>query len=505
MAVRSCTIRPIAGGFTTIAKNTLAALAVAGGIGGGLPSASRAEGWESGTPRSVLVKSKGAPGSPNSVRVLSDRVAGQAGEGGLAPEPIQQDGLPIDQGYQGGQFEPSYQDDGVTVASPDQGVAPGVPYDGSYEDGQYQDGYGGEPGPSACGVPGCQGQCNACQSRAHGNPTWRFNSACEPEGLFQKLFGMCGKIEDEGLWTGRADALILFRNAPSFRPLYVTAPGGANALNANQLNSFASVGPRVSLFRRDAYNCNTSWEGTYIYSGSFVSDRTLPFVGGGYNLASPGIFGVKPTDNPNGVDAVTARLVSSLESAELNRRWGLGSCTQLLAGFRWIQWQENLAISDAYALGTANAGADFYNTNCVNDLYGGQIGLDTLLWQPAKGFRLEGLVKAGAYYNNAVQNSSLSQPATPYAASVGVGQSPAACSFAGELGLTGVVPLCCNWDFRFGYFGLWLTSIAQPSNQLSGQKLDAGDVATIGQPTGSLNTSGTVVLQGLSLGLEGRW
>ena len=28
MAVRSCTIRPIAGGFTTIAQNTLAALAV---------------------------------------------------------------------------------------------------------------------------------------------------------------------------------------------------------------------------------------------------------------------------------------------------------------------------------------------------------------------------------------------------------------------------------------------------------------------------------------------
>jgi hypothetical protein len=104
-----------------------------------------------------------------------------------------------------------------------------------------------------------------------------------------------------------------------------------------------------------------------------------------------------------------------------------------------------------------------------------------------------------------VQNSSLSQPATPYSASVGVGKSPAACSFAGEVGLTGVVPICCNWDFRFGSFGLWLTAIAQPTNQLSGQTLDSGNVATIGQPVGSLNTSGSVVLQGLSLGLEGRW
>jgi hypothetical protein len=62
------------------------------------------------------------------------------------------------------------------------------------------------------------------------------------------------------------------------------------------------------------------------------------------------------------------------------------------------------------------------------------------------------------------------------------------------------VPVCCNWDFRFGYFGLWLTSIAQPSNQLSGQQLVQGPVTT-----GSLTTNGSVILQGLSLGLEGRW
>ena len=82
------------------------------------------------------------------------------------------------------------------------------------------------------------------------------------------------------------------------------------------------------------------------------------------------------------------------------------------------------------------------------------------------------------------------------------GRSPATCSFAGELGLTGVVPICCNVDFRVGYFGLWLASIAQPANQLSGQVL----VPNPNNSTyGSLTTNGNVVLQGLSLGLEGRW
>lgn len=322
-----------------------------------------------------------------------------------------------------------------------------------------------------------------------------------PYGLLNRLLD-----EKESCWIGRVDALLLSRNAPSFRPLYTLGNGSQTALNANQLESVTAGGVRASFFRTDPGSCGSAWEGTYLYSGGFAAQRSLPYSPGGYNLAPPGIFGVGPAAFPDGVDTVTTRLVASLQSAEFNRRWALGSCTQLLAGFRWIHWQESLAIADSYTGGQApNAGTDFYNTNCINDLYGGQFGLDTLLWQPARCFRLEGLLKAGAYYNNAVQSSALSQPATPYNQAVSVGQSPAVCSFAGEVGLTGVVPICCNWDFRIGYFGLWLTSIAQPANQLSGQTLESGQVASIGHPVGSLNTSGAVVLQGLTLGLEGRW
>ncbi len=521
MAVRSCTVRPGAGGFTTIANITLAAITAAGGIGGLTRTATAADAWNAGSSRSVLVTTKGSPNKPGSVRIISDRVAGQPVEEGLQFNQGQPQGLPVEPvlpepvlpepvlpepGLDDGRYDPNVADGTASVVAPgDGGFSPdaaAVPY-GHYA-GVDDGGYGPAPEAVPCGTPGCPGTCEVC--RSHGDPAWRFNGRCEPPGLMQKLFDLCGGVNDEGLWTGRADALILYRNAPSFRPLYATNPGGQNALNANQLNSLAAVGPRVSLFRKDAHHCGTAWEGTYIYSGSFVSERNLPYVSGGYQLAAPGIFGVAPTANPDGVDVVTSRLVSSLQSAELNRRWALGSCTQLIGGFRWIQWQENLALADAYTPQDTQqpTSTDLYNTNCVNDLYGGQIGLDTLLWQPAKCFRLEGLLKAGAYYNNAVQTSSLSQ-STPYAASVGVGKSPAACSFAGEVGLTGVVPICCNWDFRFGYFGLWLTSIAQPSNQLSGQTLEAGQVASIGQPIGSLNTSGAVVLQGLSLGLEGRW
>ena len=142
----------------------------------------------------------------------------------------------------------------------------------------------------------------------------------------------------------------------------------------------------------------------------------------------------------------------------------------------------------------------------MNNLYGGQIGLDSVLWNPGQGLRLEGVVKAGAYYNAASQFSSYEYSTTLpfyYTQQIGVGRNPAGCAFVGELGLTAVVPLRKNFDLRCGYTGLWLDSIAQPTNQLSGQNLaQKGPGAP---PTGSIKTNGTLMLQGVSLGLEGRW
>jgi hypothetical protein len=73
----------------------------------------------------------------------------------------------------------------------------------------------------------------------------------------------------------------------------------------------------------------------------------------------------------------------------------------------------------------------------------------------------------------------------------------------GEVGLTGVVPLRKNLDLRCGYFGLWLSGLAQPTRQLSGQTITQAQ--SVVPATGSLTTNGGVILQGVSLGLEGRW
>jgi len=305
------------------------------------------------------------------------------------------------------------------------------------------------------------------------------------------LIDHCGHHKN-ACWIGRVDALILWRNAPPDRPLIGNGLVTGPLLNANGMDSTAAAGPRFSVFRVN--NCTGhAIEATYLRAANFRSIRPLSAVSEPYELAAPGIFGneLLPFDSGN------ANLGSRLQSFELNRHHCHGKFLRFLAGFRWIEWQEQFTLQGASAGGIN----DFYQTNCFNDLYGGQIGVDAnllaLSW-----IRFDGLVKAGAYYNNAGQSSQFvtTDPANPGAASVRVGESPLSGAFAGELGFTGVMPITNCIDFRFGYFGLWLSGIAQPTQQLSGQQLTPGEPVV-----GSINANGGVVLQGVSLGLEGRW
>lgn len=330
--------------------------------------------------------------------------------------------------------------------------------------------------------------CTSCDSLPCGcvKPCGRHRTA---------LIEVCPHDHGDGCWIGRVDALILWRNAPPDRPILDTGVTPVlGVLNANGMDSTAAAGPRFSLFRVD--NCTGhAIEATYLRAANFRSQRPLATNPAGYALAPPGIYG---NDNVQNFESGNANLGSRLQSFEFNRYHCFAKSVRFLAGFRWIEWQEQFTLQGT----TAGGGiTDFYQSNCFNDLYGGQIGLDANLLT-TRWIRFDGLIKAGAYYNNAVQSSeyTTNDPTNPGTASVAVGESPASGAFAGELGFTGVVPITSCLDFRFGYFGLWLSGIAQPTQQLSSQTI------TPGQPVaGTLNTNGGVVAQGVSLGLEGRW
>ena len=320
-------------------------------------------------------------------------------------------------------------------------------------------------------------------------PTWldsNSNGCCTSCGEYgcscgQANHGVFGNIFNRrhGCWVARFDSLVLWRNAPQSRPLFTN--GGTTALDADQLESDVLAAPRISLFHVN--KCGYGAEFTYIYAGNFYGQQSRSVDG----YAAPGIYDI---DTPPPAFA-TATLLGQLQSFEANSRTPVAAGNiQFISGFRWIQWQEDLRIAATSTV----AATQNYETVCFNDLYGGQIGFDTLLYRSNGGVRLEGLVKAGVYYNHAVQHSATNT------SQLSAEESPASGAFAGEVGLTGVVPLSRNLDFRVGYFGLWLESIAQPSRQLSGQRLPPAS-----PPGASLSTIGSVVIQGVSLGIEGRW
>ena len=334
----------------------------------------------------------------------------------------------------------------------------------------------------------------------HGLNAWgnACKDACGNMNLFHACKDSCRNC-GPACWTGRFDTMILWRNAPSDRALLTNATTGAEVLNADQLNSDVLAAPRISLFRTNA--CGASFETTYIYAGNFYSERG-PFT----NVDQVNIFNnpTRPTFN----QSADATLLGRFQSLEFNSRTpNRYGNIQFLAGIRWLQWKEWAEVTGT-GTGTgvpANQFTDTFSTECFNDLYGGQIGLDSLLYTAANGFRIEALIKAGVYYNSAVQTSNFTVAQTVGGninKTVRADGTPAGGAFMGELGMTSVFPVTRNFDFRLGYTGFWLESLAEPINQFSGQTIDA----TPGNPsTSSLTTTGRLVLQGISLGLEGRW
>lgn len=346
--------------------------------------------------------------------------------------------------------------------------------------------------PGSCTTEGCA--CAACEEGNHCEKSGCCRLVdCDPPGLFQRLAALHDK--SGACWSGRVDALLLWRNAPPGRPIVEGGLDGLSKLNANQMNSTPAAGPRISLFRTD--RCGDAWEATWLRAANFRSIRPLPLTNQQYVLANPGIYG---NGASQAFDSGTANLGSCVQSFELNHHRCVGRNLRWLAGFRWVEWQEQFRLQDAVT-SVDPVINDLYQTGCINSMYGGQIGADLYLLS-TKWLRVDSVVKAGAYYNNAVQSSlyATSDSVNPGTSSITVGQSPASCAFIGEVGMNGSIPVTSNLDVRFGYFGLWLSGIAQPTQQLSGQTLNPS-----APPSGTIATNGGVVLQGVSLGLEGRW
>lgn len=304
-------------------------------------------------------------------------------------------------------------------------------------------------------------------------------------------------------WVGRAETILLWRNAPRGRPLISestpTGGVGPTVLDADSMESTLAAGPRISLIRYD--QLGRGLEFSYLRAFNFRSQTATPPSAGAYTLLPDGIFGnTFPPPNP-AIDGATANLGAGVQGLEFNGRTQWTQNISLLAGLRWVEWRESFSLDTSITDPTLGRVDDLYEMNAINSMYGLQIGADGRLMTPFSWLRIDGLVKAGYYYNIAVQNSSIQfggQP--PYADSLRADSTFP--SFVGEVGLTGTIPLTTWLDFQLGYMGLWLEGIAQPTNLLSDQSLTQINPPP---PSGSISATGGTVLQGVTFGLQGRW
>lgn len=290
-------------------------------------------------------------------------------------------------------------------------------------------------------------------------------------------------------WTAQVDALLLWQtNIPS-RSLFVDSVTNQTVLDANHANPPVSAAPRFALLHhRDP--CH-AFEINYFQIQSFTGTAA---VGPGANTYATDNL---PGSQVSNINAAQINTSAGLKSWEFNLRRSQGGFVTWIGGFRWVEWNQRLAMGDLKATGAT--GVDGYLVNTGNNLYGGQFGADALLWNAYRKVKVNGLAKGGVYYNyQAYQNTTLSgdQAVAPPASNT-LGASKDALAFVGEVGLTGEYKLAEWLSWRAGYTLFWLGGIATPANQLALSDFTA-------QAT-SINTYSSAFLHGATTGLEARW
>ena len=303
-------------------------------------------------------------------------------------------------------------------------------------------------------------------------------------------------------WVFQADALFLWQNNIASRPLYLSSATGATVLDSNDISPSVGIGPRLALLRN--FNECTAFEANYFIVQSLTGTASLPTAVRAYEQA--GLHGLIYND----INEATVDTDSQIQSLELNYRRRRGFAT-FLAGFRYVEWSSTMQINDSFTSIPAGAapfdGTDAFTTTTGNELYGGQLGCDLMLWNRGQRIRVNGVGKAGVFFNQAFQRSNVtttSPSGSPAFLPINttISQSIQQTSFFGEVGGNATVDLTDWLSWRVGYNLFWLSGVATPANQLSVATVNpgTGNVATNG-----INTSGSVLLHGVNTGVEARW
>jgi hypothetical protein len=210
---------------------------------------------------------------------------------------------------------------------------------------------------------------------------------------------------------------------------------------------------------------------------------------------------------------------TELYNAELNVRNKFSNRITLLAGFRWLQLNENLQgtipppdrILDTWKSNPNNnlfdvarienqpgipapAYPPFWDTSTRNNLYGLQIGADWKLLE-LKHFSVNGLLKVGGYWNHASESTGVSIEKVVHPSGASIDHA----AFVGEAGLQCKYKVTSGITLKLGYEALWLAGVALAPGQI---QETYNTFAPVSVTALGVNSGSNVFFHGATVGLE---
>lgn len=321
----------------------------------------------------------------------------------------------------------------------------------------------GDRGPDWCGGGECGSHgsdcraCQVCEPRYSGCSTY---GGCQVVDGCQ-TFGDCPEFYGDGMMVDGSCIDSCCGNRWEFR---------AGWINLKRVTEDVSLvrdfGGSFDVFNGDDFDYDfrggvdaaiiagidgcSAVEFRYLYLDDIGDSRRR-------NDLNPGALII--TRPPQAVPAIgqfglVATNESRFQTAEMNIRSRAGSRVTLIGGFRYAELDERFTLTStplAFALAPT--------WDVENDMYGIQGGIEVAMVRVAGDkFRIDGLVKAGVYYND-IRLDVVNAGAE-------AGNTDDSISFLGEFGLSARYQVHRNVAVQAGYQVVWFNSVATAEHQV---------------------------------------
>ena len=266
--------------------------------------------------------------------------------------------------------------------------------------------------------------------------------------------GCCGKCCCEPLWSVNVGAIFLHRSTPQPSLIVETWDSSETLLDAGDFNFLRwKAGPDISAVRLLEKSRVFDAVGFRYFDVQGFQAGSSIVTGDSWRF--PMSRGTLPNA---GIDSVYQ---SRLYSAELNlHRQSRFDRLTWLAGFRWVGLQEDLTMTVSLGPGGPPA---YYTYTTKNNLYGGQIGTNVLVWDRGGPFRLTCSAKAGVFGNPAANQYEIVDSQGTYRLLSADRQTQVA--FVGDVGVTAISQLSEHIAVQGGYQLLWVRGAAIAGDQ----------------------------------------